>query len=133
MPILTPAERSLRLSAVRATALRVSSLVMLRQAGYLDAVPAIAPVLAELMTRYPQVVLHLSGHLDAGPSLQPFSSRIRRAPFVAWQELPELIAQADINLAVATERLDKALDSGRCGLWDWDIARGRIFWSTRFC
>ena len=59
----------------------------------------IAPVLAELMTRYPQVVLHLSGHLDAGPSLQPFSSRIRRAPFVAWQELPELIAQADINLA----------------------------------
>ena len=35
----------------------------------------IAPVLAELMTRYPQVVLHLSGHLDAGPSsatlLQP--------------------------------------------------------------
>lgn len=59
----------------------------------------IASVLAELMTRYPQVVLHLSGHLDAGPSLQPFSSRIRRAPFVAWQELPELIAQADINLA----------------------------------
>lgn len=59
----------------------------------------IAPVLAELMTRYPQVVLHLSGHLDAGPSLQPFSSRIRCAPFVAWQELPELIAQADINLA----------------------------------
>ena len=38
-------------------------------------------------------------------------------------------AEADINLAVATERLDKALDSGRCGLWDWDIARGRIFWS----
>ena len=59
----------------------------------------IAPVLAELMTRNPQVVLHLSGHLDAGPSLQPFSNRIRRAPFVAWQDLPELIAQADINLA----------------------------------
>ena len=59
----------------------------------------IAPVLADLMTGYPHVVLHLSGHLDAGPSLQPFSSRIRRAPFVAWQELPELIAQADINLA----------------------------------
>ncbi len=38
-------------------------------------------------------------------------------------------AEADLNLAAATERLDKALDSGRCGLWDWDIARGRIFWS----
>ncbi len=32
-------------------------------------------------------------------------------------------------LAVATSRLDAALDRGRCGLWDWDVARGRIFWS----
>ena len=26
-------------------------------------------------------------------------------------------------------RLDTALGRGRCGLWDWDIARGTIFWS----
>ncbi len=38
-------------------------------------------------------------------------------------------AEADRTLAVATERLDKALDRGKCGLWDWDIARGQIFWS----
>ncbi len=38
-------------------------------------------------------------------------------------------AEADKTLAVATDRLDKALDRGRCGLWDWDVARGRIFWS----
>jgi two-component system cell cycle sensor histidine kinase PleC len=38
-------------------------------------------------------------------------------------------AEADRTLSVATQRLDKALDRGRCGLWDWDIARGRIFWS----
>ena len=38
-------------------------------------------------------------------------------------------AEADRTLSVATERLDKALDRGHCGLWDWDIARGRIFWS----
>ena len=38
-------------------------------------------------------------------------------------------AEADHTLTVATERLDKALDRGHCGLWDWDIARGRIFWS----
>ncbi len=38
-------------------------------------------------------------------------------------------AEADQTLAVATERMDKALDRGHCGLWDWDIARGRIFWS----
>jgi two-component system, cell cycle sensor histidine kinase PleC len=27
------------------------------------------------------------------------------------------------------ERIDTALNRGRCGLWDWDIARGRIYWS----
>ena len=27
------------------------------------------------------------------------------------------------------ERIDAALNRGRCGLWDWDIARGRIYWS----
>jgi two-component system cell cycle sensor histidine kinase PleC len=27
------------------------------------------------------------------------------------------------------DRIDSALNSGRCGLWDWDIARGRIYWS----
>ncbi|MGF7161109.1 two-component system cell cycle sensor histidine kinase PleC [Rhodoligotrophos appendicifer] len=37
--------------------------------------------------------------------------------------------EADNTLATATERLDKALDRARCGLWDWNIARGHIFWS----
>jgi two-component system, cell cycle sensor histidine kinase PleC len=27
------------------------------------------------------------------------------------------------------DRIDSALSRGRCGLWDWDIARGRIYWS----
>jgi two-component system cell cycle sensor histidine kinase PleC len=38
-------------------------------------------------------------------------------------------AEADLSLSVATARLDTALDRGHCGLWDWDIANGRIFWS----
>jgi two-component system cell cycle sensor histidine kinase PleC len=38
-------------------------------------------------------------------------------------------AEADQNLFIVTDRLDKALERGRCGLWDWDIANGRIFWS----
>jgi two-component system, cell cycle sensor histidine kinase PleC len=38
-------------------------------------------------------------------------------------------SEADSMLAVATERLDKALDRGQCGLWDWDVAHGVIFWS----
>jgi two-component system, cell cycle sensor histidine kinase PleC len=37
-------------------------------------------------------------------------------------------AAEEVN-AVIRRRLDAALSRGRCGLWDWDIARGRIFWS----
>jgi hypothetical protein len=59
----------------------------------------VAPVLAELMGRYPHLWLHLSGHLEIGGSLLAYTDRIRRAPFVAWQELPSLVAQIDINLA----------------------------------
>ncbi|WP_245319332.1 PAS domain-containing sensor histidine kinase [Consotaella salsifontis] len=29
----------------------------------------------------------------------------------------------------AHQRVDTALARGRCGLWDWDIARGRMYWS----
>jgi two-component system, cell cycle sensor histidine kinase PleC len=45
-----------------------------------------------------------------------------------WQS--SKAAEADDLLSLATMRLDKALDGGQCGLWDWDIASGRIFWSA---
>ena len=38
-------------------------------------------------------------------------------------------AEADANLAAATQRLDKALDRGQCGMWDWDVSKGVMFWS----
>ena len=38
-------------------------------------------------------------------------------------------SDADEMLSVATTRLDKALDGGECGLWDWNLAEGHIFWS----
>jgi two-component system, cell cycle sensor histidine kinase PleC len=38
-------------------------------------------------------------------------------------------AEADSILGVATARLDKALDRGQCGMWDWDVGKGIIFWS----
>ena len=36
---------------------------------------------------------------------------------------------ADRIYAGTQERADTALARGRCGLWDWDLARGRLFWS----
>ena len=37
--------------------------------------------------------------------------------------------EADAIYETVRGRVDTALSRGRCGLWDWDIARGRIFWS----
>ncbi|MFN3687923.1 ATP-binding protein [Salinarimonas sp.] len=36
---------------------------------------------------------------------------------------------ADYVCEKVSRRIDSALSRGRCGLWDWDIARGRIYWS----
>ena len=38
-------------------------------------------------------------------------------------------AAADRLYLQAHERVDLALVRGRCGLWDWDMARGRMYWS----
>ncbi len=38
--------------------------------------------------------------------------------------------QADEMYAATRGRIDAALTHGRCGLFDWDLSRGRIFWSS---
>ncbi len=37
--------------------------------------------------------------------------------------------EADLIYETVRSRIDTALNRGRCGLWDWDLPRGRIFWS----
>jgi two-component system cell cycle sensor histidine kinase PleC len=37
--------------------------------------------------------------------------------------------EADLIYDTVRGRIDTALNRGRCGLWDWDLARGRVFWS----
>lgn len=29
----------------------------------------------------------------------------------------------------AHQRIDMAMVRGKCGLWDWDMVRGKMFWS----
>lgn len=38
-------------------------------------------------------------------------------------------SEADRQYGEALQRVDLALVRGRCGLWDWDMARGRMYWS----
>jgi len=37
--------------------------------------------------------------------------------------------EADLLYAESSSRFDTALVRGHCGLWDWDLARGRVVWS----
>jgi two-component system cell cycle sensor histidine kinase PleC len=37
--------------------------------------------------------------------------------------------EADRIYGETQSRFETALTRGRCGLWDWDLARGRLFWS----
>lgn len=59
----------------------------------------ILPALAFVMEHRKHVHLKVVGELDIPPELQPFCDRIHTASYVPWQELPSLIATADINLA----------------------------------
>lgn len=36
---------------------------------------------------------------------------------------------ADEDCDCVRDRIDTALNRGHCGLWDWDLAKGRIYWS----
>jgi two-component system cell cycle sensor histidine kinase PleC len=44
-----------------------------------------------------------------------------------WQAIRA--READLIYDTVRSRIDTALNRGRCGLWDWDLARGHIFWS----
>ncbi|QRG06189.1 PAS-domain containing protein [Xanthobacter dioxanivorans] len=37
--------------------------------------------------------------------------------------------EADLIYDTVRRRIDTALNRGRCGMWDWDMARGRMYWS----
>ncbi len=44
-----------------------------------------------------------------------------------WQSIRA--REGDLINDAVRGRIDTALNRGRCGLWDWDLSRGRIFWS----
>jgi len=45
-----------------------------------------------------------------------------------FRQSRERQAVENVN-ATIRRRLDTALSSGRCGLWDWDLKRGQVYWS----
>ncbi|MGL4635818.1 MAG: PAS domain-containing sensor histidine kinase [Beijerinckiaceae bacterium] len=48
---------------------------------------------------------------------------------IAFYQQTSRAKAADVLCSGMDLRIDTVLNSGRSGLWDWDIARGRIYWS----
>ncbi len=64
-----------------------------------DDLATIVPVLADFLTRHGTAELLLAGHVAAEPTLAAFGGRVRSAPYVAWTDLPRLVAGVDVSLA----------------------------------
>lgn len=50
--------------------------------------------------------------------------------FYAYMKQSVRVNETDQLFDDTTSRFDTALSRGFCGLWDWDLSRGRIVWST---
>ncbi|MEF2072526.1 PAS domain-containing sensor histidine kinase [Consotaella aegiceratis] len=62
-------------------------------------------------------------------SLYAITSLVLLVILFAYFRQADYAREADALYLEAHQRVDTALCRGRCGLWDWDIARGRMYWS----
>lgn len=70
------------------------------------------------------------GDLSANVTLFVGTSTILLVLIYAFYSQATRAEQADEMYAATRSRIDTALNHGRCGLFDWDLSRGRIFWSS---
>ena len=127
MPLLTFADRAgvesvqlLRGGEALATVRKVPDAVEVPDGGigFVAVFEPMESVLAQWVSRTQTVVtlfITLAGVVAAlGASFYVQSTRAR---------------YADRMCSDISTRVDSALSDARCGLWDWDYARGRFFWS----
>ncbi len=96
----------------------IATVRRLSAGGHLAVVQPVSRVLAPWSARSTAQVMLLGGTtvvlLGLGGAYLLQASRARAADTVCEK---------------VRRRIDGALSRGRCGLWDWDVARGRIYWS----
>ena len=59
----------------------------------------IEPAVLGVLREHPDVELWLGGHLRPTDAVASLGDRVRRIPFVSWEELPELLRDLDVSLA----------------------------------
>src|SRR6185369_7424751 len=57
------------------------------------------PALEGILQRYPQTELWIIGPLDLDRRWSDWAERVKRVPFMPWQQLPSTLARLDINIA----------------------------------
>ncbi|HEX9013472.1 MAG TPA: glycosyltransferase [Anaerolineaceae bacterium] len=60
---------------------------------------SIRPALQEALRQHPQAELRLVGALDPGDGWEGAGERIRLFPLVPWEQLPQILAEINLNLA----------------------------------
>ena len=96
------------LNAIHATKKKQSEIIIGYLSGSITHNPdleLVLPALIKIMDEFPQVKLCIMGYLDLPKSLQRFKERVIRKPFGNWQDLPNVIAGLDINLAPIEETI----------------------------
>ncbi|WP_244490873.1 PAS domain-containing sensor histidine kinase [Aureimonas frigidaquae] len=89
-----------------------------------------APLGAAILIQ-PEPLLYADWRRIASISVTLFAMTgvVLLAILLAYFRQSARVAATDAMLAEAHQRVDTALSRGRCGLWDWDLARGRMYWS----
>ena len=70
-----------------------------------DDLSMVAPALAQTLDSLCNVRIRIVGLIELPTSLKPYENRIEILPFSSWKDLPNLIAQVDVNIVPLTNTI----------------------------
>jgi two-component system, cell cycle sensor histidine kinase PleC len=117
-PQLTPASRA------GAAEVRLAS-----GAGALAALRSVKPASLQLIVVQELQEAWLPAHAALSITLSATTGFVVLILGFAFHWQSTRAREGDLINDAVRGRIDTALNRGRCGLWDWDLSRGRIFWS----
>lgn len=81
------------------------------------------------LTPTAEILAHWRREVSLNVTLFAATSSILLVILYAYFTQASRARDADDIYLEAHHRVDTALSSGRCGLWDWDLDKGRLYWS----
>ncbi|MET0258364.1 MAG: PAS domain-containing protein, partial [Methylobacterium sp.] len=105
--------------------------VMLNQRSALASAALLSGPLGSVVLARDETELYADWRRSVSLNVTLFSvtALVLLAILLAYFRQATRASAADLMLVEQHRRVDTALSRGRCGLWDWDLARGRMYWS----